>query len=117
MKQKHTGRRGFNRLVAEHCFTGGESTLRRYVKQTRIELGLDLSCQVFIPCEPNAGREAEVDWGQATAVIAGEPLQEIDYPFPTRSTASPPHSSSSKNFSTTCGSNCLPAPARICWQT
>ena len=74
-KQRHTGRRVFNRLVAEHGFTGGESTIRRYVRQTRIELGLDLSCQVFIPCEPDAGREAEVDWGLATAVIAGETVR------------------------------------------
>jgi transposase len=70
-KQRHTGRRVFNRLVAEHGFAGCESTIRRYVRKTRIDLGLDLSCQVFIPCEPDAGREAEVDWGMATAVIAG----------------------------------------------
>lgn len=74
-KQRHTSRRIFNRLVAEHGFTGGESTIRRYVRRTRIELGLDLSCQVFIPCEPDAGREAEVDWGMATALIAGEPAR------------------------------------------
>ncbi|MFH0782485.1 MAG: IS21 family transposase [Pseudomonadota bacterium] len=74
-KQRHTGRRVFNRLVVEHGFTGCESSIRRYVRQTKIELGLDVSCQVFIPCEPDAGREAEVDWGSATAVIAGESLR------------------------------------------
>jgi len=74
-KQRHTSRRVFNRLVAEHGFAGGESTIRRYVRNTKIELGLDLACQVFIPCEPAAGREAEVDWGQATAVIAGESVR------------------------------------------
>ena len=26
----------------------------------------------FIPLEPECGREAEVDWGAATAIIAGE---------------------------------------------
>jgi len=74
-KQRHTSRRVFNRLVAEHSFAGGESTVRRYVRKTRIALGLDLSCQVFIPCEPDAGREAEVDWGVATAIIAGESMR------------------------------------------
>jgi len=74
-KQRHTSRRVFNRLVAEHGFAGGESTVRRYVRNARIALGLDLSCQVFIPCEPSAGREAEVDWGVATAIIAGESMR------------------------------------------
>lgn len=74
-KQRHTARRVFNRLVVEHGFTGAESTIRRYVRQARVELGLELSCQVFIPCEPDAGREAEVDWGAATAVIAGESVR------------------------------------------
>lgn len=74
-KQRHTSRRVFNRLVAEHGFFGGESTIRRYVRRAKIDLGLDASCQVFIPCEPDAGREAEVDWGTATAVIAGEPVR------------------------------------------
>jgi len=31
-KQRHTARRVYNRLVAEHGYTGGESTVRRYVK-------------------------------------------------------------------------------------
>jgi transposase len=71
-KQRHTGRRVYNRLVVEHGFGGGESTIRRYVRKAKIELGLDLLAQVFIPCEPDAGREAEVDWGVATAILAGE---------------------------------------------
>jgi len=74
-KQRHTSRRVFNRLVAEHGFTGGESTIRRYIRQRKIELGLDLSCQVFIPCEPDSGREAEIDWGMATAIIAGDSMR------------------------------------------
>ena len=41
-KQRHTSRRVFNRLVAEHGFAGGESTIRRYVRKTKINLGLDL---------------------------------------------------------------------------
>ncbi len=70
-KQRHTARRIYHRLVAEYGYKGGESTVRRYVSLTRANLGLD-SCQAFIPCEADGGREAEADWGQATAVIAGE---------------------------------------------
>jgi hypothetical protein len=54
-KQRHTSRRVFNRLVAEHGFAGGESTIRRYVRKTKIDLGLDLSCQVFIPLQAGCG--------------------------------------------------------------
>ena len=74
-KQRHTSRRVFNRLVTEQGFTGCESTVRRFVRQRRITLGLDLRNQVFIPCQADAGREAEVDWGTATAIISGEPVQ------------------------------------------
>jgi transposase len=74
-KQRHTSHRVFDRLVSEHGFDGGESTIRRFVRQRKIESGLDVSCQVFIPCEPDSGQEAEVDWGQATAVIADVAMQ------------------------------------------
>jgi len=72
-KQHHTARRVYNRLVAEHGYQGGESTVRRYVGITRALLGLD-SCQAFIPCDAEAGFEAEVDWGTATAIIGGEKM-------------------------------------------
>jgi transposase len=74
-KQRHTARRIYNRLQTEHGYRGCESSVRRYVSMARLDLGLDPSCQVFIPCEPEAGREAEVDWGTATAVLAGEPVR------------------------------------------
>ena len=74
-KQRHTARRIYNRLRTEHGYLGGESTVRRYVRIARLDLGLDPSSQAFIPCEPDAGREAEVDWGTATAVLAGETVK------------------------------------------
>lgn len=70
-KQRHTARRIYNRLVAEHAYSGAESTVRRYVRFAKVKLGLSLS-GAFIPCDPEAGFEAEVDWGAATAIIAGE---------------------------------------------
>lgn len=74
-KQRHTARRIYNRLRQEHGYQGSESSVRRHVRMARICLGLDLSCQVFIPCEPDAGQEAEVDWGTAMAVLAGESVK------------------------------------------
>jgi len=73
-KQRHTARRVYNRLVTEHGYRGGESTVRRYVRMVRIMFGID-SFQAFIPCDADAGREAEVDWGTAAAIIAGEQVR------------------------------------------
>ncbi len=70
-KQRHTARRVYNRLIAEHGFTGGESTVRRYVKIAKMKLGVN-SPGAFIPCDPEAGFEAEVDWGTAVAIIGGQ---------------------------------------------
>ena len=69
-KQRHTARRIYHRLVAEHGYKGGESTVRRYVSMAKMRLGRDRP-GAFIPCDPEAGFEAEVDWGTATAEIGG----------------------------------------------
>ena len=73
-KQRHTARRIYHRLVEEHGFEGSESNVRRYVRFARMRLGIDTSC-VFIPCDPEAGREAEVDWGTAVAILSGEEVR------------------------------------------
>ena len=73
-KQRHTARRIYNRLVEEHGFEGSESTVRRYVKMAKIKLGLE-EPKVFVPCDPEAGVEAEVDWGTATAIISGNKVR------------------------------------------
>lgn len=70
-KQRHTARRIYNRLVAEHGYSGGESTVRRYVRLARMKLGLDRP-GAFIPSDPESGFEAEVDWGTATAILDGK---------------------------------------------
>jgi len=71
-KQRHTARRIYDRLVREHGFTGGRSTVRHYVRAAKVRLGLH-EAKAFIPLDPEVGREAEVDWGTAQAVIAGRP--------------------------------------------
>jgi len=70
-KQRHTGRRVYNRLKSEHGYKGCESTVRRYVRMAKVVLGVETP-KAFIPCDPLAGYEAEVDWGTASAIIAGE---------------------------------------------
>lgn len=70
-KQRHTARRVYNRLVDEHSYEGGESTIRRYVRMAKVDLGVEAP-QAFVPCDPEAGYEAEVDWGTAVATINGE---------------------------------------------
>jgi len=37
-------------------------------------LGIDIS-RAFIPRDPEAGYEAEIDWGAATAILAGEEVR------------------------------------------
>ena len=73
-KQRHTGRRVYNRLVEKHGYRGAESTVRRYVRFAKMKLGMDMPC-AFIPCDPEAGHEAEVDWGTAMAILAGEEVR------------------------------------------
>jgi transposase len=69
-KQRHTARRIWQRLVAEHQATCSEVTVSRYVARRRVELGL-LTREVSIPQTHAAGAEAEVDFGEFYATIAG----------------------------------------------
>jgi transposase len=73
-KQRHTAVRIYNRLRTEHGFEGGQSTVRRYVREARRRLGVSPR-QVFIPLEPELGMEAEVDWGGCHAIVAGEAVK------------------------------------------
>lgn len=73
-KQRHTAHRIYNRLVDEQGFKGSESTVRRYVRLAKMRLGMTVPC-AFIPCDPEAGHEAEVDWGTAMAIISGEEVR------------------------------------------
>jgi transposase len=69
-KQRHTARRIWQRLVAEHQATLSEVTVSRYVARRRVELGL-ATREVAIPQTHLAGAEAEVDFGEFYATIAG----------------------------------------------
>jgi hypothetical protein len=69
-KQRHMARRVWQRLVAEHGATLSEVTVSRYVTRRRAELGLD-RCEVAVPQAHPPGAEAEVDFGEFHAMIAG----------------------------------------------
>jgi transposase len=69
-KQRHTARRVWQRLVAEHGARVAEVTVSRYVARRRVELGLD-RVEVAVPQTHPAGAEAEVDFGEFSARIGG----------------------------------------------
>lgn len=70
-KQRHTGVRVYERLRAEHGYHGCDSAVRRYVRQAKERLGLG-AVKAFVPCDPACAVEAEVDWGQADVLLAGQ---------------------------------------------
>lgn len=72
-KQRHTATRIYHRLQSEHGYVGGETTVRRYVREAKLRLGLQIP-KAFIPLEPSMAGEAEIDWGTASAVIGGEEM-------------------------------------------
>jgi len=73
-KQRHTARRVYNRLRAEHGFDGSESNIRRVVRNLKGELGLN-GPGAFIPGDPQTAVEAEVDWGTAVVDVQGKRRQ------------------------------------------
>jgi transposase len=73
-KQRHTARRIWQRLVAEHGATVSEVTVSRYVARRKAELGLD-HVEVAVPQAHLPGEEAEVDFGEFHAMIAGSLLK------------------------------------------
>lgn len=68
-KQRHTGKRVYERLVELHAYQGSEISVRRYVYQKRKESGV--STKIYIPQVHLPGEEAEVDWYEAM----------VDFPF------------------------------------
>src|SRR3954452_18030285 len=65
-KQRHTARRIWQRLRDEHGFAGGYTTVKDYVRERRCR-----TREVFVPLAHPPGH-AQVDFGEAVAVIGGE---------------------------------------------
>jgi transposase len=70
-KQRHTAARVYRRLVEEQGFKGGESTVRRWVREWKASHG-EGGRQAVIPLDPEVAREAEVDWGSGVVILGGE---------------------------------------------
>ena len=69
-KQRHTARRVWQRLVAEHGATCSEVTVSRYLARRRAELGV-VDIEVCIPQTHPPGAEAEVDFGEFYSSLPG----------------------------------------------
>jgi transposase len=69
-KQRHTARRVWQRLIEEEGAQVAESSVRGLVAALKVEVGLDRR-QVAVPQTHPPGVEAEVDFGEFKAVIAG----------------------------------------------
>ena len=69
-KQRHTARRVWTRLVTEEGASLPESTVRASVRRIRAEIGQPQGL-AMVPQVHEPGREAEVDFGEIWAVIAG----------------------------------------------
>jgi len=69
-KQRHTARRVWQRLRDEHGAVVAESTVRGFVAQVRAELACDVT-RVTVPQAHQPGEEAEVDFGEFRAEVAG----------------------------------------------
>lgn len=72
-KQRHTARRVWQRLTEEHDAQVGESTVRRYVAEVRRRMDVSL-VEVMVPQHHPLGEEAEVDFGTASVILAGVPV-------------------------------------------
>lgn len=68
-KQHHTAKRIYDRLVDEHGFTGGETTVRRLVRQLKGK-----TQEPFVPLAFPAGDAMQIDWGEANVYIGGNKL-------------------------------------------
>ncbi len=65
-KQRHTARRIFQRLKAEHGYAGGETIVKAYVRERRLQ-----GREMFVPLVHPPGH-GQADFGEAVAVIGGE---------------------------------------------
>jgi len=71
-KQRHTAHRIWVRLRKEMATVEvAESTVRRYVREQKRQLGLS-TAETFVPQSYPGGREAQVDWYEAWSELGGE---------------------------------------------
>ena len=69
-KQTHTAKRIYDRLVDEKGFTGGESTIRRKVREIRNTIP-----RAFVPLQFDPGDAIQIDWGEADIYERGQKVR------------------------------------------
>jgi transposase len=74
LKQRHTARRVWQRLTEDHGAQVSESTVRLFVAQVKAELA-QVAADVTVVQEHALGAEAEIDFGEFIARIAGEQVK------------------------------------------
>jgi len=84
-KQRHTAHRIYQRIEQELTHQVAESSVRRYVRERKQQLGLG-SGEIYIPQSYQWGQEAQIDWYEAW-VWCGEEQQKAQI-FACRSMAS-----------------------------
>jgi len=67
-KQRYTGHKIYQ-IIQQEDYTGCESTVRGYIARQRRG---KKRRKVYIPLEFDPGTDAQVDWGEGLAIIAGE---------------------------------------------
>jgi len=85
-KQRHTARRIWKRLVAEHGAAVAETTVRAYVRRRRREKFRVL--EAMVPQHHEPGQEAEVDFSEALVQFHGVDEPEKVYIFHMRACCS-----------------------------
>lgn len=68
-KQHHTAKRIYDRLVEDLHFTGGESTVRTYVRELRSK-----TPEAFVPLAFAPGDAVQIDWGEVTVWLGEKKL-------------------------------------------
>lgn len=88
-KQRHTAKRIYDRLVAEHEFAGSERTVRYYVAKRKMELKLE-KAETYARLE-HPGGEGQVDFGTVEAILEGKQhtLKQLTVSFPYSNAAFP----------------------------
>ncbi len=85
-KQRHTAKRVFERLCDEHGAQASYSYVAKYVAGRRAEITAEDHARAeglrgFVPQAKDPGSEAEVDFGDVTVCLAGEPARCYMFAF------------------------------------
>jgi len=70
-KQRYTAHRIYE-LVEAEGYTGSEGNIHNFICRTRKKLEAG---KAYLPLEYDSGKDAQVDWGEAVVILAGEEVK------------------------------------------